>query len=123
MGQRQHSNVFCHDASFLRQRPCVCTLKTRPGAKNKAHSRLSNCSYPLVDIALSFDIEADRYRQNNRKKTVANSETENTKIYLYALRQPALLEKGRRASWTGHVSEAVILGQNSRALLFWLSDL
>jgi len=54
---------------------------------------------------------------------VANSETENTKIYLYALRQPALLEKGRRASWTGHVSEAVILGQNSRALLFWLSDL
>jgi len=66
-------------------------------------------SYPLVDIALSFDIEADRYRQNNRKKTVANSETENTKIYLSALRQPALLEKGRRASWTGHVSEVVIL--------------
>ena len=26
--EQQHSDVFCDHASFLRQRPCVCTPKT-----------------------------------------------------------------------------------------------
>jgi hypothetical protein len=64
--------------------------------------------------ALSFNVEADGYRPNNRRKTLANSETENTKVYLCALRRRALLEKGRRYSWKGHVNEAVILRKFSR---------
>jgi translation initiation factor IF-1 len=68
--------------------------------------------------ALSFNVEADGYRQNNRRKTLANSETENTKGYLCALRRRALLEKERRYSWTGHVNEPVI---HRKILARWFS--
>jgi len=61
--------------------------------------------------ALSFYVEADRYWQDNRRKMLANSETENAKVYLCALRWRALLEKGRRYSWTRHVNEPVIPGE------------
>jgi hypothetical protein len=58
---------------------------------------------------LSFNVEANGYRQNNRRKTLAKSQTENTKVYLCALRRRALLEKGRRYSWTGDVNEPLML--------------
>jgi hypothetical protein len=35
---------------------------------------------------LSFNVEADRYRKDNRRKTVGNSETENAKVKLCTLR-------------------------------------
>jgi hypothetical protein len=54
---------------------------------------------------------------------VADSETGNTTIKPMCTVARALLEKGRRDSWTGSVSEPVLLGKISLALLFWRSDL
>jgi len=42
---------------------------------------------------------------------LANSETEDAKVYLCPLRRRALLEKGRRYSWTRYVNEPAILGE------------
>ncbi len=57
---------------------------------------------------LSFNVEADRYRKDNRRKTLGNSQTENAKVNLCALRQRSYLDKERRYSGPADVSEPVI---------------
>jgi hypothetical protein len=63
---------------------------------------------------LSFNVEADRYRKDNRRKTLGNSQTENTKVNLRALRQCSYLDKERRYSWPADLNKPVILRKFSR---------
>jgi hypothetical protein len=58
---------------------------------------------------LSFYIEADRYREDDRRRTLGDSETENTKVHLRPLRQRSYLDKERRYSGPSDVKELVIL--------------
>jgi hypothetical protein len=63
--------------------------------------------------ALSFHVKADGYRQDNRRKTLADGYIEKTKIHLCALRQRSYLDKRGRCSRTADVSQPVILSQVS----------
>jgi hypothetical protein len=57
---------------------------------------------------LSFNVEADRYRQDNRRKTLGNGQTENTKVNLCTLRQRSQLDEERRYSGPADITEPVI---------------
>ena len=57
---------------------------------------------------MSFNVEADRYRKDNRRKALGNGQTENTEVHLCALRQRSYLEKERRYSWPADISQPVI---------------
>ena len=58
--------------------------------------------------ALSFNVEADRYREDDRRRKLGNSQTENTKVNLYPLRQRSYLDKERRYSGPADIKELVI---------------
>ena len=49
--------------------------------------------------ALSFDIEANRYRQNNRRKALAIGDSEGTEVHLCALWRCSYLDKKGCCSW------------------------
>ena len=57
---------------------------------------------------MSFNVEADRYREDNRRKALVNSQTENTKVNLCPLRQRSYLGKERRYSGPADLKELVI---------------
>jgi hypothetical protein len=62
---------------------------------------------------LSFHVKADRYRKDNRGKTLADGDRENTKVHLRPLRQRSYLDKERRCSRTADVYEQVVLAKFS----------
>jgi translation initiation factor IF-1 len=49
--------------------------------------------YQKLARALSFHVKADRYRQNNRRRTLANGDGEVTKVHLCPLRRRSYLDK------------------------------
>jgi len=57
---------------------------------------------------LSFNVEADRYREDDRRRTLGNSKTENTEVNLCPLRQRSYMDKERRYSGQADVKELVI---------------
>src|SRR5262249_23171204 len=48
--------------------------------------------------ALSFNVEADRYRTHHKRKALADRQSESAKVHLCALRRRSYLDKTRRGA-------------------------
>ncbi len=62
--------------------------------------------------SLSLNLQADRYRSDNRRDTLGNSQTENARVCLYALRRHSYLDKKRCDFGPANVKALVIVGQS-----------
>jgi translation initiation factor IF-1 len=63
-------------------------FRSAPAAENK-----SWFEHQKPARALSFHVKADRYRKNNRRKALANGDSEGTKVHLCALWRRSYLDK------------------------------
>jgi hypothetical protein len=78
--------------------------------RSAATAEIKGRSYPQkLARALSFNVEADRYWEDDRRRTLGNSQTEDTEVNLCALRQHSYLDKERRYSGPADVKELVML--------------
>src|SRR4029077_4464517 len=100
----------CHRTTPLRRASFIAfnygdeiLVRSAATAKTKGRSQ-----HQKLARTLSFNVEADRYRKDNRRKTLGNSQTENAKVNLCTLWQRSYLDKERRYSGTADVNEPVI---------------
>src|SRR5213080_2172841 len=71
------------------------TIPVRSAATTKTKDR--HRSQELAG-ALSFNVEADRYRTHHKRKALADRQSESAKVHLCALRRRSYLDKRRRGS-------------------------